>query len=88
MTGFFSSLRRGARAFSESFSRSPGRYVAAEKEVVCPHCSGAEFAEGSAQLNTRWLTFLDLDWADKSAVTLVCVKCGRVLWFLKKPERL
>ena len=88
MTGFFSSLKRGAKAFSSGFSQSAGRYAAAGKEIVCPHCGGAEFAEGSAQLNTRWMTFLDLDWADKSATTLACVNCGGVLWFLKRPERL
>lgn len=32
------------------------------------------------------LTFLNLDWANRSAATLACVGCGRLAWFLADPE--
>ena len=32
------------------------------------------------------LTFLNLDWANRSAATLACVGCGRLEWFLADPE--
>ena len=43
---------------------------------------GYEFDERSAQLNTMGLTFLDLDWANRSATVLVCKVCGHLEWFL------
>lgn len=38
-------------------------------------------------LNTRGMTFLKLDWADRSAKVLVCANCTHITWFLKSPER-
>jgi len=58
------------------------------KKIVCPHCEGDTFAEGEALLNTAELTLLRLDWANKSATTLTCRECGRILWFMKRPERM
>jgi hypothetical protein len=33
-------------------------------------------------MNRRWLTFFEFAWADRQAVTEICVRCGHVLWFL------
>ena len=62
-------------------------YRIADKLVVCPHCGGKDFDHGTAQLNTAGMTFLNLDWANRSAHTLTCVNCSRIEWFLQKPER-
>lgn len=70
---FFDKLRGGS---------GPGPYEVAGRTVTCPHCGGETFDERSALLNTAGLTFLDLDWANRQAVLLVCAACGRIQWFL------
>lgn len=79
-------LKNAAKAFVEGMG--PGRYSVAEVEVVCPHCKGDTFAEGRAQLNTAGMTFIGLDWANKSAATLACARCGLVQWFLTGVKRI
>lgn len=37
-------------------------------------------------LNTSTMTLLGLDWANRSAITLMCDRCGLVHWFAKPPE--
>jgi predicted nucleic-acid-binding Zn-ribbon protein len=83
MKRFFSAVAAGAKAFG---SGSGDTFDVAGKAVRCPHCGGERFIEGRAQLNTAGLTFLDLDWANRSAATLACVDCGRLEWFLADPE--
>ena len=56
-------------------------------QVRCPHCGGEDFDLGSAMLNTVGLTFLELDWANRSGNLLICVKCSHIEWFLEEPER-
>lgn len=86
MSKYWKALKRGIKATTSEFQ--PGQFELAGKPVKCPHCGHNEFARSSAQLNSRGLTFVGLDWADKSASTLACTNCGRVEWFLKRPERL
>jgi len=62
------------------------KFEVAGLSVRCAHCRGELFVEGRAQLNTAGLSFLNLDWANRSAATLACVTCGRVEWFLADPE--
>ena len=57
------------------------------KTVVCPHCGSTFFEDRSAQLNTRGMTFLGLDWANATAVVLECVVCGRLEWFMPDPNK-
>ncbi len=61
-------------------------FTVAGKEVVCPHCGHDRFEEGRALLNTAGMTFLKLDWANRSAATLLCTRCGHIAWFLQDPE--
>ena len=71
--------------FMESFNRGLSgdrEYERAGKQVVCSHCGGTEFEESSAQLNTAGLSFLNLDWANRSAAVFVCLQCGHIEWFL------
>ena len=72
--GFMDSFRRGLEG--------DDTYEVAGIQVVCPHCSGSTFEQSSAQLNTAGLTFLDLDWANRSASVLICKTCGHIEWFL------
>ncbi len=86
MVSFFDGLKEGFAAAREAFG--PGNYEVEGKQVTCPHCGGEEFAEGSAQLNTAGMTFIGLDWANKSAHTLMCAQCSRIEWFGQAPKRL
>ncbi len=63
------------------------QYQAGGIDVICPHCNNREFELGSAQLNTRGATFLNLDWLNKSAAILTCTKCGFILWFKQAPVK-
>ena len=85
MSTFWKALKRGVKATASEFQ--PGQFELEGIKVKCLHCDHDEFAKSSAQLNSRGLTFVGLDWADKSASTLACTKCGRIQWFLKTPQR-
>lgn len=86
MASFAERLKRGLRAAASAWG--PGSYEVEGKKVVCPHCGKGEFAEGSAQLNTAGMSFIGLDWANKSAHTLMCSECGRIEWFGQRPDRM
>jgi uncharacterized protein len=64
----------------------PGQYFIEGKKIACSHCGGNEFGKGKALLNTTWMTFFSLDWANKSATTLACTRCGKIQLFLKEPQ--
>jgi predicted nucleic-acid-binding Zn-ribbon protein len=61
-------------------------FVVEGRRVRCTHCGGTSFVARQAQLNTAGLSFLDLDWANKSGTALVCVRCSLIQWFANKPE--
>jgi hypothetical protein len=81
---FFRAVKVGVQAMGEAPAGE--RYTVAGKAVACAHCGGDRFVEGRAQLNTAGLTFMNLDWANRSAATLTCTACGRIEWFLADPE--
>ncbi|MCT8140312.1 hypothetical protein H1D32_23000 [Anaerobacillus sp. CMMVII] len=56
-------------------------YKSNDIDIICVHCKHTKFDLGKALLNSRELTFFDLDWLDKSAVTLICKRCGYIHWF-------
>ena len=66
----------------------PGQYSAAGKAVVCSHCGGDRFEQHQALLNTRALTFFNLDWLNRAGAALLCESCGLIQWFATPPERL
>jgi hypothetical protein len=84
MGRFFAAVKRRVEAMGETPVGE--RYVVGGKAVSCGHCTGDRFVEGRAQLNTAGLSFLNLDWANRSAATLTCTSCGRIEWFLADPE--
>jgi hypothetical protein len=81
--GFISEFKR---AYDKD-SVSEEHFGVAGQIVACSHCGGKDFAEGSALLNSRGLTFLNLDWANQDASLLICRKCSHIEWFLDKPEK-
>lgn len=84
MARFFRALGRAVRAMGEG--PTGDRFSVAERSVVCGHCGADHFVEGRAQLNTAGMTFMNLDWANRTAATLTCVSCGHIHWFLADPE--
>jgi predicted nucleic-acid-binding Zn-ribbon protein len=74
--------------FKEGLFGEESHYGIAGKMIVCPHCGGQDFESGSAQLNTPGLTFLNLDFANRSASLLICRACSHIEWFLDKPDAL
>ena len=53
----------------------------AVKIQAAKYHGAARFWKGEAQLNTAGLTFLDLDFLNRSATVLRCVDCGHLEWF-------
>ena len=72
--GFFESFNRGLEGNCT--------YQRAGRTATCSHCGCQEFEEREGLVNTTGLTFLDLDWANRSATVLVCRNCGHLEWFL------
>lgn len=64
------------------------RFKSGGHVIKCVQCGNQSFERASAQLNTATLTFLDLDWANRSAYILSCKKCSHVMWFLNEPEKI
>jgi predicted nucleic-acid-binding Zn-ribbon protein len=64
----------------------PCEYEIDERPILCSHCQNTRFHKGSAMLNTTTMTFLGLDWINRSAITLMCDKCGFIHWFAKPPD--
>ena len=83
--GIWRGVRRAAKA---TLSPAPGGYAVCGKRIRCDHCGNMEFKEGSAQLNTAGMTFLGLDWANRTATTLMCAACGRIQWYGQRPDRI
>lgn len=50
--------------------------------LACLVCSGNLFARREIKMNTTGMSFLDLDWLNKSADGAICVRCGFVHTFL------
>ena len=63
------------------------RYAAGGKPVTCDHCGHDGFSKRRAQLNTPGMTFLGLDWANRTATVLICGQCSRIHWFMESPQR-
>lgn len=72
--------------FFEGFGRGGEQdrgYVIAGLQVRCTHCGCTEFDEREGKINTTGMSLLDLDWANRSAMVLVCRNCGHLEWFLQ-----
>ena len=86
MSNFFHAAKRSFQSMGEQPSGE--RYSVAGKSVTCAHCGRDLFIEGRALLNTAGMSFMNLDWANRSAATLACTNCGRIEWFLADPDEI
>ena len=64
---------------------STGSYSVFGKKIICPVCDNDLFENRDVLLNTPGMTFLGLDWANKTAIALICTKCGKIEWYLQSP---
>ncbi|OIJ14344.1 hypothetical protein BKP37_08330 [Anaerobacillus alkalilacustris] len=86
-------LSNGAKRFLKLFAKNikvamgPGHYHVNGINITCVHCQNDKFEHGKAQLNTAMLSFLNLDFANRSANILTCDRCGFVHWFNKGVNR-
>ena len=55
--------------------------------LKCPVCAGETFWRREAQLNTRAMTFLDLDWVNPKGDCYICESCRHILWFYGEGEK-
>lgn len=70
-----------------SLEKEPATFHAHGRDIQCPHCGGETFSLRHILMNTPGLTFLGLDWANRTAYALVCTACSCVQWFTRQPER-
>jgi hypothetical protein len=63
-------------------SRQPEPLQVNGKDLRCLICGHDQFWKRNAQLNTAAATFFNLDWANRSAVCVICDSCGYIHWFL------
>jgi hypothetical protein len=66
-------------------TEEPKEYEVVGRRLACPICGHTRFTLRRSLLNTRALTLLDLDWANRRATNFVCAQCGHILWFV--PQR-
>ena len=57
-----------------------------EIELVCPICGCKKFFKRSTLMNTKGMTFFDMDWADSEATNFICEDCTYIYWFMEDPE--
>lgn len=65
-----------------------GRFEAGGTPIRCAHCGNDRFEARRILLNTRGLTYLKLDWLNRSATALECARCGSIQLFAVTPVRL
>jgi hypothetical protein len=53
-----------------------------DKALTCVVCGNPAFHERNSLLNTRFATFLNLDWTNAQAINYICTRCGYIFWFL------
>lgn len=86
MSRLFNAVKAGVRGAMSAMG--PGKYAAGGVAISCAHCKQSEFVKREAQFNTAGMTFLDLDWMNRSGIALVCTTCGLIQWFAKDPDRI
>ena len=53
-----------------------------QRFLACHACQGLVFAQREIKMNTTGMSFFDLDWLNKSADGVICVRCGFVHTFM------
>lgn len=55
--------------------------------LSCHVCSGLVFARREIKMTTTGMTFMDLDWLNRSAEGVICVRCGFVHTFMAQAHQ-
>lgn len=63
------------------------RWVAGGVPLACAHCKGDLLRERRVLLNTRGMSFLNLNWLNQGAHAMECAHCGLVQLFTVPPQR-
>jgi hypothetical protein len=50
--------------------------------LACHVCKGLVFARREVKMTTTGMTFFDLDWLNRSAEGVICIRCGFVHTFM------
>ena len=53
------------------------------QKLKCTVCGHDTFTPRKAQLNTRAASFMNIDWANKSAQCYTCSNCSHIEWFME-----
>jgi predicted nucleic-acid-binding Zn-ribbon protein len=59
----------------------PQKFIISGLPLQCNHCKNDKFHHQIIMLNTRVMTFLDLDWLNSDAEVFACSRCGHLMWF-------
>lgn len=62
--------------------QEPETIIVRGQPLECHVCRHEHFWTREAQLNTAAATFFNMDWANESAVCIVCDNCGYIHWFM------
>ena len=68
--------------FSED--KEPQQVNVKGRKLICTVCGHDVFKPRKAQLNTRAASFINLDWANKSAYCYICANCSHIEWFMEE----
>jgi predicted nucleic-acid-binding Zn-ribbon protein len=60
------------------------KFMVLDKPLRCQMCEHEEFTRKDVLLNTSFATFFGFDWANRSAMTFICERCGYIHWFVRK----
>jgi hypothetical protein len=66
----------------------PRLATVARRPFECHVCQGRTFHDREVKLNTTGMEFLNLAWANASAIGLICLTCGYVHLFMEGPMEL
>jgi hypothetical protein len=50
-------------------------------DIRCTQCGGTHFRRRKMLMNTRGLTYFNLDWLNKGAMALICKQCKMIQLF-------
>ena len=68
--------------YAVPFSERPEVVLPSGRVLACLVCGGREFDRREIKLNTTGMSFMNLDWANKSADGAICRDCGFVHSFV------
>lgn len=62
--------------------RSPVSAYFRERKIMCVVCGSDRFYQREVLLSTSGMQFMNLGWANESALALTCTQCGNLLQFV------